>query len=177
MAEPVKRLFFALWPDAGYREALLAAMRHWQHGYPARWSKPENLHLTLAFLGNVAASQAPRLLEAAQSIRAPAIALQLDRLEYWRKSQILCLTPTATPPELARLAADLSSALAKAGLTIGTRPFRPHLTLARAAPRPLTLAQDLPALAWQADALTLVESTRDSGGGSRYAITHTWRLG
>ena len=53
MDKTAKRLFFALWPEDSTRAELTAAMRRLQPEVTARWVMPENLHMTLAFLGDV----------------------------------------------------------------------------------------------------------------------------
>ncbi len=175
MDKAAQRLFFALWPEDSCRTALAAAMRHVQEKIPARWIKPENLHITLAFLGNVDAGQRGRLASLAGDIQAQAGEFLLDRIEHWRKPQVLCLTPSTAAPMLDQLAADLTIRLKDAGYQLDQRPFRAHLTLARKAtslPEGIRLERPI---VWQSTAFVLVESTRN-GQGSDYTVLESWPL-
>lgn len=170
------RFFFALWPDASVREALMQVIAS---AVPpeARASRPENLHLTLAFLGSVAADRLREVLEAVAGVRAMEFTLTLDRLEYWIAPGILCLRPGVAPPALEDLAASLRGALRARNLPADERPYRPHVTLCRklrpAAGRPLPA----PAvrIAWRAQEFVLAESADDSGR-SIYRIIGRWPL-
>ena len=75
------------------------------------------------------------------------------------------------PPALIALQRALVAALAQSGFATETRPFAPHVTLARHCARahePLALA---PALAWPVDAFALWAS-----GGGRYEELGRWPL-
>lgn len=129
----VLRLFFALPLPADLRESLDC----WQRGQAEveGWTRPEGLHLTLAFLGERSAEAVSTLLTIAGPIA--------DRHRSFR----LCTAglggfPTAgtarvlwlgleSSPALEALAADLRGTLAAAGEAFDAKPFRPHLTLAR----------------------------------------------
>jgi len=69
---------------------------------------------------------------------------------------------------------QLRAALAYRGLPTESRPYRPHLTLARKVGRWEGPAEVEPLL-WRADSLTLVESRTDREG-SRYEPLASWPL-
>lgn len=132
MPEPV-RLFFALLPPPAVREALTDVAASVPR--PARRVHPQDLHLTLAFLGAV--DPAPALLEAgtaAAAAGAPCV-LQLDHFGCWRRAGIAWAAPVRPPEALASLHAGLAAALARRGYPGESRAFRPHVTLARRARR------------------------------------------
>ena len=60
-ALPSLRLFLGLWPTDAMRKALLAQADAWSWPEGARRSRPEGLHITLHFLGEVAATKLPLL--------------------------------------------------------------------------------------------------------------------
>lgn len=165
------RLFFAIWPDKPLRTrlaALLAELKPTQH---ARWIDPARLHMTLAFLGEVAPEGMEALEAIGGGLGTPCGSFVLDRLELWRGPGVLCLVPSEEPAPLIGLADELARRLRKADFPVEKRAFRPHLTLAR---RAVTCpARDLPPLRWQPDALTLVESTQE-GGKSCYRVLRSW---
>lgn len=89
-----------------------------------------NLHLTLAFLGQVPSARLEALLDMAAAIEAAPFDLCLDRLLRWRNG-ILLLAPSQPPGALLRLRRALRSGLAELELPVETRLFSAHLTLAR----------------------------------------------
>lgn len=173
MANLKLRLFFALWPEDSARKELSAASEILRPTLAAHWIRPANLHITLAFLGDVEAERVGMAQAAANAVTAEAFELSLDTLEHWRKPQILCLTPTVTPTPLARLAHDMASGLTEAGFALDQRPYRPHLTLARKASYLPADARLAGPIQWQSSEFVLVESRQDSRGSS-YGILKTW---
>ena len=175
MATTLRRLFFALWPEESARNQASEAIGLLKPGLAARWIRPANLHITLAFLGDVETERLDAAQTAADAVDSPGFEMCLDTLEHWRKPQVLCLTPSALPPTLPRLAADLGDRLKAAGFQLEQRPYRPHLTLARKAtylPADTRLTQPIP---WKSTGFVLVESHQDSRGAS-YGILKTWPL-
>ena len=169
------RLFFALWPDAQTAQQLIAVQDALKPAVDGRWLPHGQLHVTLVFLGNVSASRLPVLKALAAEVTASPITLNLDGLSVWRRSQVLCLTPSATPPALSELTERLASALATASFRLETRRYRPHLTLARqarCASQPLRMAEPL---RLRAEAFCLVES-RIGPAGPAYVRLAAWPL-
>jgi len=176
IAPPTHRLFFALWPDAPARTALARLAREvadHAHGKPPR---EDNLHITLAFLGAVAADRLDELRHIGCDAAAAAVpfALSLERLGG-AGYRIAWLSPDGVPPPLATLQRTLSDALAKAGFAAERRMFRPHLTLARHCIRAAHRGPVTP-VRWTVDRLALVESTL-AAGGSSYRDLASWPLG
>jgi 2'-5' RNA ligase len=170
-----QRLFFALWPDATTRQTLLATMEPLRPPLKAQWIRAANLHITLAFLGEVGAERVGLVHAAADAVQLPPVALQLDTLTHWRKPQILCLCPSTPAPSVEQLARHLAESLQAAGFALEKRPYRPHLTLARKVttwPADVSLAQPIN---WQAQEFVLVESTQDNRG-TVYTVLRRWPL-
>jgi len=168
------RLFFALPLPAPLREAL----GRWQQtGPPARWSRPEGLHVTLAFLGDRPAEALPALdaLASAVAARHAPFALctaGLGGFPGTRRARILWLG-LAPSPALESLARDLRGALAAAGEPFDAKPFRAHITLARLRqPGPLAAFSEPPPTPFAAADLVLFESLAQGG----YAPLRTWPL-
>lgn len=174
-AEGQRRLFFALWPDVAAGEALHDLAQRAQQHCGGRLMARDSLHLTLAFLGDVAAERLAAAVAAADGVPSPGFALNLDRLGYWRHNKVVWAGCDAVSPGLADLAASLAANLRKQGFALDERPFVPHVTLLRKAGS----AFDGPAgagIGWQVQEFTLVES-RLSSAGSRYAILQRWSVG
>jgi 2'-5' RNA ligase len=159
------RLFFALWPDARLRAALLERQRHWDWPRRARPTPAGKLHVTLHFLGDVPRDRLPAL----GALRAglppgPYGALRLDTASLWRGG-IAVLESAVPPPGLAELQARLGALLRREGFaTEAAARFRPHVTLARAA-QGAHPPEAVAPLDWLADEVVLVESRRGSPEG------------
>lgn len=130
MSNSGQRLFFALWPEAPVRDALVSLQR--RHAQPAaRLNHPLDLHMTLVFLGAVEPEQRACLLEMAATVNTPAFVLQLNRIGSWRKPNILWAAPETAPDPLLDLVNALNRGLSRCGLVPEDRAYRPHVTLAR----------------------------------------------
>ena len=169
------RLFFALWPDPAAAALLEEAGRQRQAICGGRSMRRETLHLTLAFLGNVAICRLDSLRQLAAAIRAPAFTLRLDRLGCWH--HIVWAGCRQTPAALSDLVGQLHSSLRQAGFPIEDRPFAAHVTLLRnarcdARPEP---APSLPPIDWHAVDFVLAVSQGPASGGG-YAAIGRWTL-
>ena len=107
-------------------------------------------------------------------ITGAAFTLILDRLEHWRKPGVLCLTTSAVPAPLHRWSSSFAPRSPRSAYRAESRPYRPHLTLARKLARFEGPAEVEP-LPWRAASITLVES-RSHREGSRYEPLASWPL-
>lgn len=169
------RLFFALWPDAATQQYWQETLAPYLAPLGGRRLPARNLHLTLAFLGEVRGDRMNELLRLGNDLDTPAVALRFDRIEYWKKPGLACLRPDETPPALTRLAGQLATGLQLAGFAVEARAFKPHVTLLRNVAVPAASLPVWPVLEWQAPALALVRSRVDVDG-SDYAVLHRWPL-
>ena len=124
------RLFIAV----ALPEPVRARLSMLQHGVPgARWVPPENLHLSLRFLGEVDGGVAHDLDGALGRVRAPAFTLNLDGVDQFgdrRAARVLWAGVVRSDP-LQQLHDKVDRAAVAAGLPPDDRKFRPHVTLAR----------------------------------------------
>lgn len=164
------RLFYALWPDASTRLAL----QQLQKNLPltGRLVPAENLHLTLAFLGDQSEDRLPALEKLLQRLPCPTLqlklSLKLDVLGYFKGSRIAWLGMQTPPEGLRALQTGLTRMLKEEGVVYPAGgKFTPHVSLARkAAPLPQT---DFIPVEWQAMQLVLVRSVL-LPEGSRYEV-------
>jgi 2'-5' RNA ligase len=170
-----QRLFFALWPEPGLQRTLADQAAQALGERRAKRLPAENLHITLAFLGEVDAATRACAEAAAGRLAAEPFTLSLDRLGYWPRKGLLWAGPTDQPPALEALAADLNATLAAdCGHQPDNRPFRAHVTLARKVPKmPGRIAID--PLEWPVTRFVLVASELGKGG-ARYTIVGEWPL-
>lgn len=133
------RLFFALGFDPVHQNALTQLLHELIHFYRKshniRWSKPENLHITVCFIGEVASNMLePLIVNAQQKLRSlPAFDIQFTDLHLF--------PPTHHPHVLAlgikhsshlfELAHALVEATTNTNLQLKRQDFLPHLTLGK----------------------------------------------
>jgi 2'-5' RNA ligase len=113
-------------------------------------------------------------VSAAAQLKEPAFRLVLDRLEHWPKQAVLCATCVEVPPVASELAAELWKLLAHQGFARDSKPYRPHVTLARKVVKPHALG-DMHAIEWPVNEFALVESVT-APEGARYTILQRWSL-
>ena len=165
---PALRLFFALWPDAATRSALAAL----QHGLGVqaggRLVAPENLHLTMAFLGMQPARLLPAITGVLERIAVPEMTLLVDTYGYFPRARMAWAGLSAPPRALMALQAELIGALRQCGIGHDMESvFRPHITLMRnAAAGGLGMVQPI---CWEAPCLALVQSAT-LARGSTYKV-------
>lgn len=87
------RLFYALWPDDATRDALVGL----QKIVRGRTTEKQNLHLTLAFLGQQRAETVPTLREILLELPRQDMALVLDRFGYFSRQKIAWIAMTVVP--------------------------------------------------------------------------------
>ena len=103
----------------------------------ARWAPPENLHVTLRFIGEVTRDQAEEADMALDSLRAPAFMLTLAGIGTFSRGGAKGSRATSLwagverSAGLEQLQARVDSKLQRAGFAPERRRFTPHVTLAR----------------------------------------------
>ena len=155
MSEP-QRLFFAIDLPAEIREQII----HWRAThFPPDAGRPvaaDNLHLTLAFLGEVSAEKE-------------------KALSLWLRSRVVWLGMRQPPRGLIQLANMLRSQAARSGCFQSNRPFHPHITLLRDASEAVTIPP--PGFNWS---YTVTEFTLYASsfarGRTRYTPLKRWAL-
>ena len=153
-----------------------------------RWSRPENLHLTIRFLGEVDAEVEENLSMGLDVVAggAPRISIRFERFGAFpspERPRVIWLGVEATS-ELRLLRERVQEQLASAGVPPDTRPFRPHVALGRVKSRDADIGWGLIAGAARPDlsanvcveTLDLVRSHLTQAG-PRYEILHRAALG
>ena len=135
------RTFVAIFPPPEIRAEVLARAPRLSLGGRVRWSRPENVHLTLKFLGDVREEELGDLCAAVEEVcgrHAPfdAELAGFGAFPSARRAQILWAGISAGSGGLRSLATDLDAALAPLGFEREKRPYTPHLTLGRARSKP-----------------------------------------
>ena len=183
------RIFIAINPPEEIKKELISLRDKWLE-LPCRWTKKDNLHITLAFLGYLSEKELPDILEETREVgqaHSPFL-IKLNKICYG--------PPRKMPPgmiwvegekseELTILQNDLSKRLVNPGASFGTerKTFRPHITLGRIRQwefrriepeeRP-EINEDI-SLGFEVNSIEVMES-RLKRGGSEYTILESCPL-
>ncbi len=172
------RLFYALCPDAETAGGIAERAGALTLEQGARWVRRENYHVTLAFVGEVAAPQIEVFRQVAGKLDARACTIEFDSLEYWPASNVVVAAAHEAPPTLTELCAALRSQIGvRQTMRLRSPPgeaLRLHVTLARKIMQAPVL-QAMSPIAWRARSFSLMQS-RAAGGGSIYTVVDTWPL-
>jgi 2'-5' RNA ligase len=169
------RAFVAVWPSPAVVEALAEIDRPQRPGI--RWTTPDQWHVTLRFLGQLVDEEVEGVKAALAGLESAGRngPVTADAGPAWVRlgPSVLCL-PVAGLGEVAASVVAVTSGIAAP--EVG-RPFRGHLTIARAArgvdPRP---PAPVPfSASWEVDQVTLVASTLHPAG-ARYEVISRYRL-
>ena len=169
-----QRLFFALWPDDILRQQLVHRSKPLVQAAHGRPVPAENLHITLAFLGNVDARQRDCVECMAETIACSSFDLALDSFGHWSRPRVLWFGASETPEPLRLLTESLFAGARECGLSLDARAYSPHLTLMRKvshAPK----KRDIDPISWSVDRFVLVSSVAVPQG-VRYEVVRKWPL-
>ena len=180
------RAFFALPLPPDLLEAVTVAQASLKKLAPdLRWLTEDKVHLTLKFLGYVREDDVAALAEGLDQIARdyepiPARVTGLDAFPIPRRARVLVLRLADAGGALAKLATALEALAERFGVAREARPFKAHVTLARARPpedvRALLDSFAFPALSSTFDRARLYQSTL-SRGGSTYDVLREGMLG
>ena len=134
----VVRSFIAIDLPAGVRAELTSLeekLKIRRHPF-VKWVDPESMHLTLKFLGNVAADSMPQIVGAVSSVAQMHSPFKLQvagtgAFPNWQRPQVVWVGVGGELDRLNSLQKGLESALSPLGFPPESRPFSAHLTLGR----------------------------------------------
>ena len=123
--------------QSAVKERLIRTLR----GVRIQWLRPEAIHLTLKFLGDIDEATLPDLERALAAVMRgmPRFSVQVGGVGAFpdeRAPRVLWVGLTDPEQALARLARTVETALEPLGFLREGRPFSPHLTMARIKDRP-----------------------------------------
>lgn len=170
-----KRLFFAVEIPKPIQKQLV----QWRaDNFPADVGIPvvaANLHITLAFLGDVSEEKQRALAAMAGRIRQPGFTLNLDDAGQWLRSRVVWLGTRQPPRGLLQLANMLRAQAARSGCYQSPQPFHPHLTLLRNAAQAVPIPA--PGFLWTFPVTEFVlYESRFVRGRTKYTPLQRWTL-
>ena len=126
------RCFIAAWPDEPTRIALASVSDHVRQRIEhRRVSRPDDLHLTLAFIGDLAEDVALDLSDTIAKLRFTPFAWQLDTLGFFKEAGVVWLGAAGETTKLVDLSDRVRALLDQMNITYDRRPLAPHITLLR----------------------------------------------
>jgi 2'-5' RNA ligase len=134
------RLFVAVEVPAAVRDDLAGLVSELHTLEPKssanklRWMRPENLHVTLKFIGSVPPEKLDAIRAELSRVRSEGpVELRFRGLGFFpsAKRPRVLWAGMAASPNLAAIAGDIDKRLAKLEIPAEERAFTPHLTLAR----------------------------------------------
>lgn len=131
------RIFIAINLPEKLKNELKLFQEKWSE-FPARWVKPENLHITLIFLGYLSNSEILEALKISREValRHQPFLINLKKIIYvpLKKPARMIWVEGEKSKELGNLQKDLETSLLNSSirkLETENRPYTPHITLAR----------------------------------------------
>jgi 2'-5' RNA ligase len=132
MDATAERMFVALRLPPAVRDSLAA----WAQPLPGiTWTRPEQLHVTLRFIGDVPPDKVEVIVERLSRVRVEPFVLPIENVGTFppnRPPRVLWIGVGSGHPRLFQLRQRIDDALLSAGLQLDVRTFHPHVTLARA---------------------------------------------
>jgi len=181
-ASDAPRLFVALFPSLPGREALVDLMDGVSR---ARWTAPDDLHLTLRFIGPVDEAQEAAIAESLESVRVHPFLLHLEGSGVFPprgQPSVLWAGVGRGHPLLYQLRQQVDDRLLAVAPALALRPFVPHLTVGRVRDcSPESVAhwlkrhRDFTGPVWPVDAFALMAS-EPRPGGARYRTLRRYPL-
>jgi RNA 2',3'-cyclic 3'-phosphodiesterase len=170
-----RRLFAGIELDDAARAACASvAAQLLATGFAAKYARPESLHVTLAFLGNVDPARCDALSDALLAARGPRFEIRFDRLgafPHERRPRVVFVGARDQGSGFRGLAGRVREVYRGAGFTFEDDPLA-HVTIARVreSHRPLPMLE-LEPIPLTVAAVTLFESVFDKERNvSRYEV-------
>lgn len=160
MSAAPSRCFVGLWPDADAAARLVSLVDALGREYPhVRRITRANLHLTLAFIGDLASDAAQRVALRLRALPVVPFTWTIDSVGSFAGPRV-AWAGGPTPPALQALANTVRALLSAEQVQFDRRPFVPHVTLLRHLPRTAAgLARPIePPIAWQVGTPVLLRS-------------------
>ncbi|MFB0919394.1 MAG: RNA 2',3'-cyclic phosphodiesterase [Oscillospiraceae bacterium] len=153
------RLFIAVHFSKEVKFALLAAIEELRaQAKSCNYTKPENLHLTLAFIGE--SVDVKTISEVIDHCAVPAFEMAISGAGHFGE---LYWVGIEKNQKLKALAEDIQGELRKSGFEIEERAFKPHITIARQVSAEGPVSLNVERKAMTVSRVSLMKSERING--------------
>jgi 2'-5' RNA ligase len=130
------RVFIGIKPDDSVREMIGDALKPFQKiSTPIKWVKPENIHITLKFIGEIGPVRKDQLIDRLKNARFQSAPISLHIFGFGKfgpgENLNIFWAGIEPSPPLKQVYDRIEETLAEMGIPRETRPFKSHLTLGR----------------------------------------------
>ncbi|MFC1589046.1 RNA 2',3'-cyclic phosphodiesterase [Pseudomonadota bacterium] len=176
-----KRIFLALWPDESTRQQLFEAQKKLKHDHELRPALktvraviPDNLHITLHFIGSVSTEVVQALEALLDSVQCSPFDMTVNTVGCFPRARVLWLGVKDMPPELKELEQQTAACVQQCVENYQRIPFRAHITLFRKVKAAVKQAE-FPEIDWPVKSFALIES-KTYPEGVQYSVLKEWPL-
>lgn len=159
------RLFFAIPLPEPVKDTLcIAIQRLREASLKGNFTRRDNLHLTLVFLGETSSERLGELSQVVKSATVPPFALGFRHLGHFQKKERdIWWVGVDASIALQTVYRELYNSLVRIGFKLEDRPYVPHLTLGREIVTvpgfdPEAVSRTIPPLSMQVDRISLMQS-------------------
>lgn len=157
------RLFIAISLEGAIKDSLLRLQERWyQLGVRGHFVPSENLHLTLAFIGEH--GNPDDVIDAISSVSFQPFTIQLNGAGNFHDAYWAGITPNESINSCVR---KVRHALSKGNIPFDRKRFAPHITLVRKGELPFSmdkLLENLPTASMDVSEISLMRSDRGKNG-------------
>jgi len=125
------RLFIAINFDDTTKDKIQEVQSKMKKISKGNYSKRDNLHLTLAFLGEISEDRVEDIKLAMDAISVPKMRLSFSEIGCFNHGSELWWIGIKKNDELIKMQKNLVKSLREKGFEIESRKFVPHITIAR----------------------------------------------
>lgn len=165
----MSHFFFAIKPNANTKAQIIK--RSGELTITGRPVKPQNIHLTLVFLGPLPVNQMQHIIEQAKTIHWQSFQFELTTFGCFKKSRVAWLGVSEVPTALLELQQQLANKAKDCEIQYSDKQYLPHVTLSRKA-KPISL-QAISPIRWPVSEYVLFES-KNTSEGIHYEPAHVF---
>lgn len=165
--------FFALMPDHATASALHQRARSFTENTPCKPTPPENMHLTLTYLGTLHTAELNNLRNIQDPCPVAPFELNIAKAGHWSEVNISYLAPNIPSEPLEQLHSFLNQHILRQGFKPERRAFLPHITISRHNNQGHQ-SHTIKTLPWFIHDLCLIQVTPATQGPSDYKVIQRW---
>ncbi|MCB9990129.1 MAG: RNA 2',3'-cyclic phosphodiesterase [Rhodospirillales bacterium] len=149
----------------------------------ARWTHPDDLHITLRFLGDVEAAAVPGIIERLDRVRRSSFHVTLSGLGFFNTAhQTVLWAGVGSTRKITALCAEINEQLEPLGFDMPHKPYIPHMTVARlnknrSVEQYCAVHENKVRLDWRASVFHLYCSGDMNENAGRYRVLQSYALG